>query len=58
MEKITSLIRHLLGIGAGYLIGSGILDVAQAEAIIAGIMVVIPIIWGQLAKSDKFPAIK
>lgn len=53
MDKIAALIRHALTTGAGFLVGAGYLDNAQAESIIGGLMAVLAVGWSLYAKTKK-----
>ena len=50
---IAGLVRHLLGIASGYLIGKGIeLDGASIEAISGGVGALIAILWSAKSKQE------
>jgi len=52
-EKIAGLIRMLLGIGGGYVVGAGVMEQAEADAAIAALMVVIGSVWSVMSKPKK-----
>ena len=49
-EELAGLLRHLLTIGAGYVVGAGVLDQAEAEAAIGALMALAGIGWSLMAK--------
>jgi hypothetical protein len=52
-EKISGLVRHLLGLGAGYIVGAGVLPQAEADAAVGALMALAAIGWSMLAKTEK-----
>jgi hypothetical protein len=52
-EKIAGLVRHMLTIGAGYVVGAGVLPQAEADAAIGALMALAGIGWSLLAKTPK-----
>jgi hypothetical protein len=56
---LASIIRNILAMVAGYLVGKGVMDEATSTAIIGGVMAAIPVIWSLLQKksaTDKLQA--
>lgn len=50
-EKIYSIIRHTLTFVGGILVLKGSIDESTAEQVIASVMTLIGLIWGQLEKN-------
>jgi len=50
-EKIYSIIRHTLTFVGGMLVLKGTLEESVAQEIIAGIMTLIGLVWGQVEKN-------
>lgn len=48
-----SLIRSVLKIGAGYLVGKGLMDDATGEIIIAGLLALFAVAWGIWQRSQQ-----
>lgn len=44
-DKILGVVRHILTMGAGYLMAKGIVDEGSAQEIIAGVMALIGVLW-------------
>lgn len=57
MEQIKSpvlgIIRHLLTIGCGYLVGRGVIDGAMAETLIGAGMGVAGVVWSVMDKQGR-----
>ena len=52
-EQIAGLVRHVLGLGAGYIVGAGVLPQAEADAAVGALMALAAIGWSLLAKTPK-----
>lgn len=51
-EYIKSIIRNLLAILSGYLVGKGLLDAEQGVAITGAVMAVVPVVWSLIQKHN------
>lgn len=49
-ERILSVIRHVLTLGAGILVAKGTLEQGQVEIVAGGITGLIGVVWGVLSK--------
>lgn len=49
-EKLYSIIRHTLTFVGGILVLKGSIDESMAEQVIASVMTLIGVIWGQVEK--------
>ena len=49
-EKWYSIIRHTLTFIGGILVLKGTIDESMSEQIVAGVMTLVGLIWGQLEK--------
>ena len=49
-EKILGIVRHVLTIGAGFLVAKGTIDQGQAEIVAGGLVGIIGVVWSILAK--------
>lgn len=45
LEMIQSLLRHLLGLGGGYVMGSGLFDAAQWDLVTGIVMGGAALVW-------------
>lgn len=52
MQQVWGAIRTLLGVGAGVLIGKGIVDSATATTVIGALMTLIPLAWSAWDKKQ------
>lgn len=52
-EKISGLVRHLLTLGGGYVVGAGVLPQAEADLAIGALMTIAGVVWSLLAKTEK-----
>ena len=57
LEFITSLVRHLMTFGGGWLSTAGYATQDDVSALTGGVVVLIGLIWSWLAKSDKNPIV-
>ena len=52
-EKVNGLIRHLLTLGGGYVVGAGVLPQAEADLVSGALMTVAGVAWSLLAKKKE-----
>ncbi len=50
---VLPLIRHLLQVGAGYLVAQGQLDVANAETLTGAVLGLVTVAWWYFTKPSK-----
>ena len=50
-EKWFSVIRHTLTFVGGIMVMKGLVDESVAEQIIAGVMTLVGLVWGQVEKN-------
>lgn len=51
-DKVLGIVRHILTMGAGYLMAKGIVDEGTGQEIIAGIIALIGVIWSVADKKS------
>jgi len=49
-DQILGIVRHVLTIGAGYLVGAGHLDDAMAQQAVGALIGLAGVLWSVLAK--------
>lgn len=49
-EQVLGIVRHVLTIGAGYLVGAGHLDDATAQQAVGAVLGLVGVLWSVLAK--------
>lgn len=52
-EQILGLVRNILIVIGGYLSTEGFLDINVIESTIGSIMVIIPLVWGIIDKTNR-----
>lgn len=53
--QLAGLVRHFLTVGAGWLIGRGVLDDATGQQLVGAVMALIGVGWSWLAKKPAEP---
>ncbi len=57
IEFVTSLIRHILTFGGGYLTTNGLATADDVTSIIGGVTALVGLIWSWVAKSPNNPIV-
>ena len=55
---IASIVRNLLAVASGFVVGKGWIDAEQGVAITGAIMAVIPVTWSLVQKHNANKALK
>jgi len=50
MDAILGIVRHVLTIGAGYLVGQGMLDDSQAQTMVGAFIGLVGVAWSVWSK--------